>query len=430
MAKAAQALGQPLMPFQRYIADVTGEMLADGTPAYSEIIITVPRQNGKTTIVLVITVERCILRGKPQRVAYTAQTGKDAEEKMLEDFHPLLAASPVLSLAMLKPHRAQGKVSIPWVNGSLIKVVASTEEAGHGKTWDLGLIDEAFNDEDWRREQSLGPGMITKPESQLLILSTMGTDKSSYWNAKVEAGRAAVAAGLTEGTAYFEWSADLSDDPDDPAVWAAANPALGYTITEKALAQRRRTMPDGEFRRAHLNIPTSSDDQVIPSPAWASVQQLSNRLSGNQVFAVEVAPDRSHASIGASDGKVVELIDARPGVGWLDERVAELVKVHGGTVVADGRGPAASLLHRIPFVDLAGDVEKACGEFYDAVAEQRIEVWADPRLDLAVRAALKTVSGDRWRFSRKTEKADVTPLMSVVLAWWQTKNSVVDLRIW
>src|SRR5688572_29464794 len=83
VAKIARALGQPLMPWQSLVADVAGEMLPDGTPAFREVIVTVPRQQGKTTWLLAMEVERCTLRDRPQRVAYTAQTGSDARKKML-----------------------------------------------------------------------------------------------------------------------------------------------------------------------------------------------------------------------------------------------------------------------------------------------------------------------------------------------------------
>ena len=47
----AEALGWPLMGWQRYVADVAGEIdPATGLFAYAAVGLTVPRQSGKTTL--------------------------------------------------------------------------------------------------------------------------------------------------------------------------------------------------------------------------------------------------------------------------------------------------------------------------------------------------------------------------------------------
>jgi len=76
---AAIAIRQPLMPWQQLVADVGLEYeIVDGivVPFYREVVVTVPRQNGKTTLVLVFEVQRAVGWNEPQRIAYTAQTGR------------------------------------------------------------------------------------------------------------------------------------------------------------------------------------------------------------------------------------------------------------------------------------------------------------------------------------------------------------------
>ena len=51
VAQVAKALGTPLMPWQRMVADVALELdPATGRLAYRQIGLTVPRQSGKTTL--------------------------------------------------------------------------------------------------------------------------------------------------------------------------------------------------------------------------------------------------------------------------------------------------------------------------------------------------------------------------------------------
>lgn len=80
------------MPWQIQVAEVAGEVAPDGLPAYPEVVVTVPRQSGKTTLILGREVDRACwwnrpptLGRLPQRVVYTAQTGLAASLKLVED---------------------------------------------------------------------------------------------------------------------------------------------------------------------------------------------------------------------------------------------------------------------------------------------------------------------------------------------------------
>lgn len=260
----------PFIPWQQMVADVAGEYdPITGLPAYREIIVSVPRQSGKSTKQLVIAVDRCTLWGRPQRGAYTAQTGLDARQKVVNDFWPQLRRSP-LRVAISRVLRGAAETAIDFRSGSRIEVLASAEEAGHGRTLDFAFIDEAFADDDDRREQGLLPAMATRADAQLFIDSTMGTERSAYFNRKVATGRIAAETGATSGIAYFEWSAHEDADPDDPMTWYACMPALGRTIPFEAVAHARQTMPDGEFRRAYLNLRAEHDERWISPEAWAA----------------------------------------------------------------------------------------------------------------------------------------------------------------
>src|SRR5262245_55344483 len=75
LAKIAAQLGQPFMPWQRLAADVGGEYdPATGVPYYREVIITIPRQSGKTTLFLSWQIDRCLAPqwAQPQRSVFTA----------------------------------------------------------------------------------------------------------------------------------------------------------------------------------------------------------------------------------------------------------------------------------------------------------------------------------------------------------------------
>jgi len=413
------------MPWQQLVADVGGELdPATGLPVYREVIVTVPRQSGKTTLVLGWEIQRAHGWDTPQRIVYSAQSGNDARKKLIEDQVPILEPRRK-KLGIRRILRGMGNEAIEFANGSRIVLLASTADSGHGKTIDLGVKDELFADYDDRRDQAMIPAMATRQAAQVLTASTMGTDESFPLNRAVERGREAVAAGVTSGIAYFEWSADPDEDPDDPDTWRRCMPALGRTITERVIVHARATLADGEFRRAFLNQQTKAEDRVIPGANWAAVCADDVGPEGELVFSLDVNPERNAGAIVAASPGAAELVDHRGGTGWIVGRAVELTGRHGSARwLVDAVGPAGSL---IPELERAGltvqpvspkEMVAACGQFYDAVMDGKIQIRHHPKLDEAVAGAAKRSVGDAWAWTRKNASTDVSPLVALTLGLW------------
>lgn len=411
------------MPWQQEAADLVGELLPSGLPAFREAIITIMRQQGKTTWLFSHSLERCLLRPAAQKVAYTAQTGADARKKLLEDQVPLLQASPLWS-QVAHVHRAQGNEGVKFKNASRIDVLASGASAGHGRIIDLGEVDEAFDDVDDRREQAIIPAMATREDAQLLVTSTQGTDASVYLNRKIELGRAAALEGCTSGIAYIEYSIPLDEDVFDPRVWARYMPAFGLTITETAVAHARTTMTEGEFRRAFGNQRMRSAERwaVIPEATWRLACAGAPAPSGRLSYGVEVSPDRAWTAIGVFGDGVVELVKYLPGTSGVVAEVQRVTSEHGGAVALEARSPAAALVAELKAAGVrvaelsTAEVTAGCGSLYDAVADSRLRVRSSPALDMAVEHAARQPVGDAWRFGRKGP-IDISPLLAVAVAF-------------
>ena len=420
------------MPWQRLVADVGGELLEDGRPAFREVVVTVPRQSGKTQVVLAWEVQRAVGWADslgPQRIVYSAQTGNDARKKLVEDQFPLLRPR-LRDLGIVKMTQGMGAEGVVWANGSRLVLLANSEDSGHGKTVDLAVKDELFADRDFRRDQALVPAMSTRSHGQMLTASTMGTADSLALIAKVEQGRAAAEAGKTTGIAYFEWSATLEDDPADPQTWWSCMPALGRTIGLEAVEHAYQSMKLGEFRRAYTNVMTSSDEQVIPRVSWDLVC-VPDLEATAAAFGVDVNPERSAAGIvAAGPGPILEVVEYRAGVGWLVERCRELSGKYGAPFVVDASGPAASFVadferEQIPFVVVAPkDSPRAAGAFYDAVVNDQVRVCRDPDLDAAVAGASKRSVGDAWAWGRKSSRSDISLLVAATVAHWHVIQAV------
>jgi hypothetical protein len=449
VGEVAALLGTPLMGWQQQVADVALEIdPADGLLAYREIVLTVPRQSGKTTLLLAVMTHRALGFGQRQRILYTAQTRNDARKKWEDEHVAVLESSPLR--AMFRVRRSNGAEAIRWRNGSMHGVTSSTEKAGHGETLDLGVIDEAFAHEDDRLEQALKPTMVTRPQPQLWIVSTAGTLKSTYLREKVEAGRLAAEAGISSGVAYFEWSASPDTDPADEAARYGYMPALGQTVRPDGIAADYQTMKLDEYRRAYMNQwPSEAPEewQVIGRAAWRALADPGSQAGSPVAFCADVNRDRTWAAIGSAgrraDGNLhVEVVEHERGTAWVVPRLRELAARWQpcATVMA----PSAPVSSLIPEAEAAGlellkpsvaEIAGACGAFYDATGANP-EV-ADPatlrhldqlELNLALAGALKREIGDRWLWARKNVAVDISPLVAVTLAAWglATRGHLTD----
>jgi len=441
VAAIAKLLGTPLMPWQRQVADVALEFdPATGVPYYREVWWSVMRQSGKTSLALPYQLDRCIAAewGPRQRVVYTAQTGKDATKKLLDDQVPIIEQSPLKRLITPagggKVRRGAGDVGLNFGTGGRIDLLGSTEASGHGSTIHLGVIDEAWKDQDDRREQALQPAMLTIPSAQLLGFSTMGTDSSVYLNRKVEVGRAAASEDSGRGIAYFEYSVPEDEDVDDPDVWWRFMPALGYTITEDTIRHARQSMTDGEFRRAVCNQRTGSLERVIPAELWDALQDPRAKPAGDVSYGVDVIrgiegkPDS--AAIGVFGDRKAAVLDHRPGTSWVVAQMAVRHRSKPGRIVVDGGGPAASIADDLEDAGLPvfrinyGQVASACARMYDAIADRKLRIYPSKELDEAVAGLAKKPVGDRFVWSRSASTSDVTPFMAVTLAHSRAEEEV------
>lgn len=419
------------MPWQRHASELGLELVeVDGLlqPAYREVIVTVMRQSGKSTLVFSVAGHRCTMwRSLPQRVIYTAQDGAAARKKLIEDAAPLYTGSPLFKRLVRRVYRGVGYEGIDFQTESTIRIIGSSEAAGHGMTsTGLAIVDESFADVDHRREQALNPGMATVRDAQTWNVSTAGTDQSVFLRQKIDMGRAMAEAGVTTGTAYVEYSIPDEADCDDPEVWWQFMPALGWTITQDVVAHERRTMPDGEWRRSFGNQWTSTDERAIPYKAWSKVNDDNATVEMPACFALEVKPDRSAACIvvASADG-TVEMVDQAAGVSWAVDRLAALNMRHAAPVVLDAGGPAGGLkadleAAGVPVIGLVTrDVVNACSAFYDAVVEGRVQVRRDVALDAAAGAVKKRKVGESFVWSRQSDETDPIPIMAASLALYQ-----------
>ncbi len=445
------------MPWQQHVIDVALELDPDGSFAFDEVVLTVPRQSGKTTLVLAMAVHRltamAALHGR-QRLTYTAQLRAKARLKLERDFAETLRGArgfKEITNPKARPAKAtdwklslnNGAENIQIGPGNYLQIDAPSRTGGHGDTLDVGVIDEAFAHVDDTIETGMEPSMATRGDHQLWVLSTAGDAKSKYLWRKILAGRAACESGVHGRTAFFDWSAHEDADPGDPATWRSCSPALDITITERFLegqwekAQRHGQEGIDKFCRSYLNqwpeIPLLDDDvqfRVIPSADWARWEHVGHTPTGQLWYALDVdvnAAGEEWCSVGVSDGVHLELvtpIEVGSGTGWVVPSVVAMRDVVGELVV-DPKGRAGKLIEPLEKVGIKvrkitpDEFTQASQQFLDAVLAGQVRHIDQAQLNRAVAGVARRDVGDgAWRFSRSRSSADISPLVAVMLARW------------
>ena len=214
IARLARIMGKPLQPWQRMAADGITSLNPDGTFLFHDALCTTPRQSGKTTLLGPLMVHRLMTIDACQ-VYFTAQTGKDGRERML-DLIKLVTSSPISPL--FKPRYAAGSEGVELSNASRMQVFAPGPAALHGTTPMLVVLDEIWKHDLARGTElmgAIGPAQATLGAmAQLLMFSTMGTNNSGFLNKQVERGRDGA-----PGIFYLEYSMPDGADAYDPQVW-------------------------------------------------------------------------------------------------------------------------------------------------------------------------------------------------------------------
>lgn len=451
VATVSRHMGADLMPWQKIVADVSGEVDDHGRYVYPLVVISVPRQSGKTTLVMANGVHRC-LSAPRRKVWHTAQTGQDARKKWLE-MTEAFAASPLGSMG--KVLRTNGSEGLILSNGSTFRPHPPTQDSIHGDQSDLNNIDEgwAFTEaEGDALMQAIVPSQSTRPGAQTVILSTMGSAASTWFHNLSDLGREG-----DPGIAYFEWSIPDNVAEDDLDAVCAAHPAFGYTIDRTAIERAYNQMKSspGAFARAYGNRRTGAAIRIIPLERWAEAQTTDTIPAGARpAFGAAVSIDRSETAICAAamgpDGvPIVELIEHRPGTTWAPARLAELDTRHRSAgICVDTAGPSATVadaltiggVSLVPFT--ARDAGVAAANMLDRLDPPdasglrlpvAVRIRTDPALSAAADIAAKRAIGDGWGWSRKSSAGSIAPLEAATLALYALLHQPVAPpapRVW
>lgn len=454
IAFADDVLGITLLPWQKWLLVHALELLPDGEFRFRTVVLLVARQSGKSTLMLVLTLWRMFL-DRSQLVIGTAQN-LDLSEELWNSAVDLVESIPELAAEVPRDGvvRNNGKKALRLKTGERYKVAAASRKGGRGFSGDLILMDELREHHSFDSWSAVTKTTMARPRAQIWAASNAGDAMSIVLRRLRAIAHQALdwpdgdgdstsigsvddvdeSDGDEDSLGIFEWSAEPNCSRSDRAAWAQANPSLGYTISERAIAGALRTDPDSVFRTEVLcQWISTAESGPFTAGKWIATQDNDARpaKSSPRVLCVDVSWNRETAYIARvsrdRDGNpVLDIAAQRAGTEWVAEWLSKRRKKFESVTLQTNGAPVSSLYDELKkpkyglnVVDWSGpDLGRASGIAFDLVENETLRHLQHPGLDRAATTAVPKSMGDTWVIDRKNSPNDAAPLIASIGALW------------
>ena len=447
---AERVLEHPLDPWQQWIVIHAGELLPDGRPRFRVVLILVARQNGKTDLLVVLTlywlwIERVgMVLGTSTKLEYAAESWRKACR--LARRVPALAEEIPRKGGIRRTNGEQTLWRADVVEqlldeGSRYKVAASNEEGGRSLTIDRLVLDELRQHHDHSAWDASVPATTAVAGSQVWAISNAGSEKSIVLNEEQDAAVAYIKTGDGDVSTFLgEYSAPAGADPLDVAALAMANPNLGHRKElAPLLADAAKAIKVGGdkltgFKTEHMCIRVRVLDPAIDPAGWTACHLAGDmaHIRDRVALCLDVSLDLQHAAVlaaavdpAAGDRVRLEVVKAWSGpaatkqlraglrgvaekvrprvIGWLPDGPAAsiMAQLRRRERRLDGKVARANTLYGFPVEEITGETTAVCMGLAEQVLAREIAHPDDQLINDHVLYAEKYWQGDAWRFTRR-----------------------------
>ena len=420
----AELLGVTLLPWQRWLCIHLLELLPDGRLRFRTAVVLVARQNGKSTVAMVLVLFLMYVRG--WSVLGTAQDLETSEALWAEAVAMVDPAeheddpdfSDDIGDEVRRIALGSGQKALTLWNGADYRVKATSRRAGRGKHAQLVILDELREHQDWAAWSAVSKTTMAQDNGLVLALSNAGDHASVVLRHLRRLGHLSLGDpdgifsgaddtvdpdaeqadgedgddALAQSLAIFEWSTPPGASRWDRDTWGMANPSMGHLradgsigIREETIAAAAATDPPAEFMtEVQCQWLGSSSKPPFPEGSWEAGMRTDTFIPADArvVYGLDVSWDRSFSYVTAAGvnnlgAPQVEVAARLPHtaftVDWFRERANLDDPI---VVVAQGRGaPVSSILPDLEALDgvdvvrwQGDDLGAWYGRFFDLVS--------------------------------------------------------------
>lgn len=446
--------GISLDAWQELILEAAMGERTDRTWAAKRVGVSVPRQNGKSQLLVARALAGALLFGEKKIVvsAHQQDTARESFSKLMEiieaDGNTSLRDRLDVKFGRGGVMNALNREAVRFANGSTIQFKARSGAAGKGFSSDCLLLDEAqiLGSRAWT---SINSTMSAMRNPQVWLLGTPPQEEDDCYT--FDMVRRAALDGKSTAAAWIEWSADPKAADYDPASeytrWQA-NPAWNTRINHEVVQGEFETYSPDRFAQDRLGIWRDDSlliDRVIMPDEWAATAVQEPPATGIKSLGIKFSPDGSRVAVSGAikhDGGIhVELIGAHTGsmsagtaslASWVAERASNYA-----AIVVDGKSHAGAFVDKLIDQGVAKraivtptwpEVATANAMLLEAVlAKTMTHLGSDGQkvLDDSVAVSSKKVRGTdgAWNWACESDPGAEIPIASAALAHWGAKTS-------
>lgn len=392
----------------------------------------IPRRNGKSEI-LIMRIAWGLKHG--EKILYTAHrtsTSSDMWARVVE----AITACGYVEKQDFKTIKSHGFERIEmFESGGILCTRTRSSKSGLGEGFDLLVIDEA--QEYTADQQSALQYLVTSSKNPQTIMC--GTPPTA-----VSAGtvfpkyRRKTLSGENASAGWAEWSLPKMSDMNDRELWYRTNPSLGYTLTERNIADEDfDDAVDANIQRLGVWI-LYKQNSAITLAEWERCKSEKPALKSpvQLFFGVSYAKASGNISVAVAcrtdNGRIfVEGIDCYPSRAGVGAILPYLRSKHCGGVVIDGASGYAILtdemknagIKKPPVIPKVAEVIAANQLFEQQVFAGLIAHAGQPALTQAATNCDHRPIGGGFGYVTLLEDADVGLVEAVSLAHWLCSNT-------
>lgn len=409
---------------ERYPDDYP-EIEKAGRLRYKQVVISMPRKNGKSLIGALFALYGMLLHEPAPEVISVAASADQAKIVYRRLLHQV-NNSALLQTLFSKSTEHRGLWTADGTG--VYKVIASKASTAQGLHPSLVVFDELHvaNTDMWTA-MALGSG--TRSDGMVIGITTAGDDTSELLKNLYDRGAKAIDGDDDlERFGFFCWEAPQGCEITDEVAVRRANPQLASNILSwESVKNELATMPEADARRYRLNQFVSSMNAWLPVGAWQSLDF--GRPNNPKVFAIDRTPAWDYASIVTAEvlenGKVATELVASFNNTNLDELLAACTKLqkYGVPFIMDGyvlQDLGFALKQRGFRVQITSnkDLISASNNAYSTIMRKMLIHPKDEIVSLQMQRAVRKNVGESWKITRRDSATDIDAAIATVLATW------------
>jgi len=419
IAKLADDLGMPLMPWQKWVLDDMMRVDSKGMYIRKTSLLLVARQNGKSHLGRMRVIWGLFYGGEMKHLIMSSN--RATALMTFREIAWIIENTPHLKASTKAIRYANGGERIELLNGATLDLVSDTRDSSRGRTADFLWIDEVREISKEGYTAAI-PTTRARANSQTFLSSNAGDAFSETLNNL----RTRALESPPKSFGFYEYSAPQYCKITDRNGWALANPALGHTITEESLEEAVATNKIEDTRTELLCQWIDSLQSPWPHGVLeeTSDSTLQIPIGGYTVFGFDVSPSRRNASLVA--GQIMG--DGRIGVGILQTWESQ-VSVDDLKIAADIKGWADQYRPKMICYDKyatqsiserlanAGQVTQdvsgqqfyqACSDLLDGLVNHRVVHNGQAELIQQMNNCAAKVNDSSWRIVKRKSAGDIS----------------------